>query len=145
MSHSHSRISIHAIWSTKDRLPTILPTADQLIYNFLEDDYPEIGSPFQPINSKTDHINVLFLLNPQISLADAIKQTIGSSSHPIYQENLIRKKFSWQSDCLSKTVGGILIKKDTLYTNRHLDRNAKKSLQSKYHEILKNNGFEMEI
>ncbi len=145
MSHSPSRIWIHAIWSTKDRLPLILPTDDQLIYKFLEGDFQELGFPVKPINGMDDHIHLLFLLNPQKSLAEVIKQTIGNSSHPIYPQNLIGKKFAFQTSPALFTTGGNLVDAASLYTETRKERYAKKSFKTKYNEIIKNHGFEMEI
>ena len=35
MSHSFNKIWIHAIWSTKERLPLIHPTIESKLYNFI--------------------------------------------------------------------------------------------------------------
>lgn len=144
MSHSHSRIWIHAIWSTKDRLPLIQPTAEQLIYKFLEEEFHEMGCTVKAINGMADHIHVLFLLNPQKSVADVIKQVKGSSSHRINQENLIPEKFSWQTGYASFTVGGTLVKKVSHYIETQKEHHAQKSFQSEFNEILIDHGFEIE-
>lgn len=145
MLHSHSRLWIYAICSTKDRLPLIHPTADQLIYKFPEGDFHEVGCPFKTIHGIDNHIHVHLLLNPQISLADAIKQTMGSSSRSVYLQNQIRNKFTWQTGYDPSGVDGLLAKKEPLYTEALKERNVKKSVQSKYNKILKDHGFESEI
>jgi REP element-mobilizing transposase RayT len=43
-----------------------------------------------------DHMHCLFLLSPQKSIAQVIKQIKGSSAFYINQNNLTPEKFSWQ-------------------------------------------------
>jgi REP element-mobilizing transposase RayT len=64
MSHSFNKIWIHAIWSTKDRLPLIHPNLENNVYHFLSEQFSEQGCPVRIINGMPDHIHCLFLLNP---------------------------------------------------------------------------------
>jgi putative transposase len=48
------------------------------------------------INGMPDHMHCLFLLSPQKSIAQVIKQIKGSSAFYINQNNLTPEKFSWQ-------------------------------------------------
>lgn len=52
---------------------------------FISEQLREQGCPVKIINGMPDYINCLFLLSPQKSIADVIKQIIGSSSHFINQ------------------------------------------------------------
>src|SRR5690606_16876954 len=97
MGHSFNKISIHCICSTKDRSHLIVTDIETIVYNFISDQLREIGCPVRIINGMPDHIHCLFLLNPQKSIAEVIKQVKGSSSHFINQSNLINEKFSWQT------------------------------------------------
>lgn len=144
MSHSLARIWIHAIWSTKDRLPLIHPNAEQPIYKFLEEEFQEMGCSVKAINGMADHIHVLFLLNPQKSIAEIIKQAKGSSSHYINQENLIPEKFSWQTGYAVFSVSGSFVEKVSLYIETQKEHHAKKSFLSEFNEILIAHGFEIE-
>ena len=74
MSHSFNKIWIHAIWSTKERLPLIQSTVENKIYQFISEQLREQGCPVRIINGMPDHIHCLFLLNPQKSIAEVVKQ-----------------------------------------------------------------------
>jgi putative transposase len=51
-----------------------------------------------------DHIHALFLLNPQKSISEVIKQIKGSSSHFVNHQNLIDEKFAWQTGYAAYSV-----------------------------------------
>ena len=95
MPHSFNKIWIHAIWATKKRMPFIHNSVEQKLYQFIAGQLREQGCPVRIINGMPDHIHALFLLSPQKSIAEIIKQIKGSSSHFINQNNLIEDKFAW--------------------------------------------------
>jgi putative transposase len=95
MSHSFNKIWIHAIWSTKERMPLIHSKIEYVLHQYIGAQLREQNCPVRIINGMPDHIHCLFLLNPQKSIAEVIKQIKGSSSHYINQNDLISEKFSW--------------------------------------------------
>ncbi len=97
MSHSYNKIWIHSIWATKDRMQLLLPSIEQKVHQFISAQLQKQGCPVRIVNGMPDHIHCLFLLNPQKSIAEVIKQIKGSSSHFVNQHNLIAEKFSWQT------------------------------------------------
>ena len=104
MSHSFNKIWIHAIWATKERSPLLYSSVETKIYQFISEQLREQGCPVRIINGMPDHIHCLFLLNPQKSIADVIKQIKGSSSHYINKNNIIPDKFSWQTGYAAYSV-----------------------------------------
>ncbi|MBU2045774.1 MAG: transposase, partial [Bacteroidetes bacterium] len=87
MSHSYNKIWIHAIGATKDRQPLISQEIETALHDFIYSQLKELGCPVRIINGMLDHIHCLFLLNPQKSIAEIIKQIKGSSSHFINEQN----------------------------------------------------------
>ena len=97
MPHSFNKLWIHAIWATKNRQELIDFSIEKQVYNYIREELIELGCPVRIINGMPDHVHALFLLNPQKSISDVIKQIKGSSSHSINAENLILEKFAWQT------------------------------------------------
>ena len=145
MSINHSRVWVHVIWPTNDPMSILYPTADQVIHKFLDKDLQELGLPVKTINSNAVHSHVQFLLNPQKSLADLFNLAKGSSFHSFNKESLFRPKCSWETSSTPFTIEESLVEQNLLFTETPMERYSKKSFQSKYHEILKNYGLEMEI
>jgi putative transposase len=137
MPHSFNKIWIHAIWATKDRAPLIHANVEQKIHDFLSAQLREQGCPVRIINGMPDHIHCLFLLNPQKSIADVIKQIKGSSSHYINQDNLIADKFAWQTGYAAYSVSESVVEKVFNYIKTQKTHHQKKSFQQEYDEFLK--------
>jgi REP element-mobilizing transposase RayT len=144
MPHSFNKIWIHAIWATKERLPLIHPAIDYKIYAFIDDQLRVQGCPVRIINGMPDHIHCLFLLSPQKSIAEVMKQVKGSSSHFINQNNLITEKFAWQTGYAAYSVSESVVDKVFQYIKNQKQHHTKKTFQQEYDEFLKLNGLNSE-
>ncbi len=142
MPHSFNKIWIHAIWSTKNRLPLIELTVEQRIYSFISEQFREQSCPVRVINGMPDHIHCLFLLTPQKSIADVIKQIKGSSSHFINQNNLITEKFAWQTGYAAYSVSESVVDKVFHYIKNQKQHHKKKTFEQEYDEFLKLYGLD---
>ena len=142
MPHSFNKIWIHAIWATKERLPLIHSAAESKIYPFFVDQLVAQGCQVKIINGMPDHIHCLFLLSPQKSIVDVIKQVKGSSSHFVNQSNLIHKKFAWQTGYAAYSVSESVIERVNQYIINQKLHHQKRSFQEEYQDFLKLYGFE---
>ena len=142
MPHSFNKIWIHAIWATKERLPLLHQNSEQKVYQFIAEQLRELGCPVRIINGMPDHIHCLFLLNPQKSIADVIKQIKGSSSHYINENNIIPDKFSWQTGYAAYSVSESVVEKVFQYIKSQKEHHQKKTYQHEYEEFLKLYGLE---
>jgi REP element-mobilizing transposase RayT len=142
MPHSFNKIWIHAIWSTKNREPLISKFIEQKVYQYISEQLRAQGCPVRIINGMPDHIHCLFLLNPQKSIAEVVKQAKGSSSHFVNQNNLISEKFAWQIGYAAYSVSESVIEKVFNYIKNQKHHHQKKTYQQEYDEFLKLFGFE---
>jgi putative transposase len=137
MPHSFNKIWIHAIWATKDRMPLIHSNVENQIHHFISEQLSEQGCPVKIINGMPDHIHCLFLLNPQKSMAEVVKQIKGSSSHFVNQNNLIGEKFAWQTGYAAFSVSESIVEKVFHYIQNQKQHHTKKTFQQEYDEFLK--------
>ena len=144
MPHSFNKIWIHAIWSTKDRHPFFHSNIEHKIYHFISEQFREQGCLVSIINGMPDHVHCLFLLSPQKSIAEVIKQIKGSSSHYINQNNLIVDKFSWQTGYAAYSVSESVVDKVHNYIHNQKQHHAKKTFQQEYDELIKLYGLDNE-
>lgn len=136
MSHSFNKIWIHAIWATKERMPLIQQNIEKKVYQFISEQLREQGCPVRIINGMPDHIHCLFLLNPQKSIAEVIKQIKGSSSHYINQSNLMEDKFAWQTGYAAYSVSESVVEKVFQYVNNQKQHHQKKTFSQEYEEFI---------
>ena len=142
MPHSFIKIWIHAIWATKERQPMIHKSVENNIYQFISEELRALGCPVRIINGMPDHIHCLFLLSPQKSIAEVIKQIKGSSSHFVNQNNLISERFAWQTGYASYSVSESIVDKVFHYIYNQKQHHHKKTFLQEYDEFLKLYGFE---
>jgi len=84
-----------------------------------------------------DHIHCLFLLNPQKSISDIIKQIKGSTSHHINQNNLCSNKFSWQTGYAAYSISESIVDKVYHYIINQKEHHKLKSFQEEYDAFIK--------
>jgi putative transposase len=142
MSHSYNKIWIHAIWSTKERIPLIHASVENKIHQFIAEQLREQGCPVRIINGMPDHIHCLFLLSPQKSIAEVLKQIKGSSSHFVNQYNLIDDKFAWQTGYAAYSVSESVVEKVYKYIKNQKSHHNKKTFLQEYEAFKELYGFE---
>ena len=130
MPHSYNKIWIHAIWSTKERMPLIQPLIEQKIFQFISEQLREQGCPVRIINGMPDHIHCLFLLSPQKSIAGVIKQIKGSSSHFINQNDLIAEKFAWQTGYAAYSVSESVVERVFKYIKNQKQHHSRENVST---------------
>lgn len=135
MSHSLNKIWIHSIWSVKDRQKLILPNFENKLQHYINAQFQELGCFVKSLNSCSDHVHCLFLLNSKLSLIDVMKQVKGSSSHYINQNNFIKEKFSWQTGFASFSVSDSLVDRVSNYIQNQKEHHRKKTFQEEIEEI----------
>ncbi len=136
MSHSYTKILIHAVWSTKERLPLITNNIESVVYEFMKEQLTKMHCPVLIINGMPDHIHCLFLLNSEKNIAEVIKQVKGSTSHFINQQNLIPQKFSWQTGYAAFSVSESVKDKVYHYIRNQKSHHANKKFVDEYNEFL---------
>jgi putative transposase len=136
MSHSFNKIWIHAIWSTKERMPLINEKIEKTIFSFVTNQLKELGCPVKIINGMPDHIHCLFLQNPQKSIAEIIKQIKGSSSHYINHQNIITGKFTWQTGYAVYSVSESSVNKVYNYIVNQKQHHQKQTFQNEFNRFL---------
>jgi len=141
MPHSFNKIWIHAIWATKERIPLIDFSIENKLYQYISEQLRELGCPVRIINGMPDHIHCLFLLNPQKSISEVIKQIKGSSSYYMNQNDIIPEKFGWQTGYAAYSVSESGVDKVFEYIKNQKQHHSKKSFQDEYDEFLKLYGF----
>lgn len=141
MPHSFNKIWIHAIWATKNRVPLIVAQSERQIHDYMRTQFIEIGCPVRIINGMPDHVHCLFLLSPQKSIAEVIKQIKGSTSHHINEQNIVPEKFAWQTGYAAYSVSESAVEKVFEYIRNQKQHHAKKTFQQEYNEFLELYGF----
>lgn len=141
MPNSYNKIWIHAIWATKFRHELIDFSIEKQVYDYIRQELIDLGCPVRIINGMPDHVHALFLLNPQKSITDVIKQVKGSSSHSINGENLILDKFAWQTGFAAFSVSESQLETVYNYIKNQKKHHLNKNAQDEFDEFVKLHGL----
>jgi putative transposase len=141
MSHSINKLWVHAIWSTKNREHLLHSTIEQKLYDYITGQLKESGCSVRIINGMPDHVHCLFLLNPQKSISEVMKQIKGSSSHYINKNDLITEKFAWQTGYAAFSISESISDRVYFYIKNQKNHHQKKNFQDEYSEFMKLYGF----
>jgi len=142
MSHSFTRIWIHAIWSTKQRYPLIIPAVENRVHDYMKKEFAESSCPARIINGMPEHVHSLFLLGPQCTVAGTIKQVKGSTSNRINEEDLITEKFAWQTGYAAYSVSESLLQKVYNYIANQKQHHQRKTFLKEHEELIKLHGLD---
>ncbi|MCK4357692.1 MAG: IS200/IS605 family transposase [Candidatus Cloacimonetes bacterium] len=137
MSHSLTRIWIHAVWSTKDRFPFMKNDERIKIINHLKTKFEESECRVRIINGTEDHLHALFLLNQNESIKDIMKNIKGESSHWINENDFYKAKFSWQIGYGAFSVSESIVKNVEKYIKNQKEHHRKMSFQEEWELLLK--------
>jgi REP element-mobilizing transposase RayT len=95
-SSAYYKLVYHFVWGTKNRLPLLIPSVEELLFPYVRYKCKELGYFLHAINGTEDHIHVLLSLTPTILVADVAKYLKGSSSHYINKETDLGEILYWQ-------------------------------------------------
>ncbi|MEY2829150.1 MAG: family transposase [Bacteroidota bacterium] len=135
MSHSFNKIWIHAVFSTKDRAALISKDVEPKLFSFIQQQLTDSGCMVKCINGMSDHVHILFLLNPLKSVADVLKNLKGGSSHWVNQNNLTQNKFAWQVGYGAFSVSESQIDKIRTYIEQQKIHHRKLSFADEYNNL----------
>lgn len=136
MSHSYTKIWIHAIWATKLRAPLIQSKFESQLYQFIRDQLREVGCPVRIINGMPDHIHCLFLLSRDKSIADVIKHIKGISSYHVNQQKWTSEVFAWQTGYAAFAVSQSVTERVFQYIRNQKEHHRKKTYYQEFSAFL---------
>lgn len=109
MAHSKSDVWVHLVFCTKYRAEMINGEVEAKLYQEIKHQFIKLDCLVHNINGYTDHIHVLFLLNPEYSIREIVGRVKGGSSYAVNKHPDLFRYFSWAPGYLIKSVSDSLI------------------------------------
>lgn len=136
MSKSLTDITLHLVFSTKERRPLLDEECDSL-HNFMRGLAINLECPIVAINNVNDHIHILFHLSKNIALKEFIMKLKANSSRWLKSYNSRNYDFAWQKGygCFSISRSNIL--KVTKYISTQKERHKTQTFKEEFLEMLK--------
>jgi len=141
MSQPKTKIWIHAIISTKDKLPVIHTDFEKAIYDFLKEELTNHGCQVGFINGSAEHVHIIFSLNPQISLIQIIEELLSSSAIFINKNYFPSGSFDWQLDFGAFGISESQLPKMIDFVSKQKEIHKKQTFIQEFNEFLRLHGL----
>ena len=93
MSQSYQELFYHLVWSTKNREPMINEEIKPVLIEVLKAKAVNLGCRIIALNCVPDHVHILLVIPPKLTVSMAINGLKGLSSHEMKP---YRQDFTWQ-------------------------------------------------
>jgi len=141
MSSTLTRILIHLVFSTRDRMPLITPDVQDELYGYIRGTVHRKGASLYEIGGMPDHIHLLVQLDPTNPLSNLVQHIKGGSSR--WVKTLV-KSFYWQRGYGAFSVS----ESNRLVVERYIQNqarhHARHAYQSEFLQLLKRHGVPYE-
>lgn len=134
MSHAYTSLLTHVLFSTKYRKPLIDAALETQLFPYFGGIVRQRAGKLYAVNGTEDHVHLLIELPPAISLADAVHQLKGGSSHWIRQQ---RPYFAWQRGYGAFSVSRSQVSRVATYIERQKEHHHVRSLEQELEGLLK--------
>ena len=97
MPQSLSQVILHIVFSTKNRVPVILPEIEMELFPYLGQICNNQKCPVILINGTSNHVHILCAMSRTVAIADLVEELKTGSSKWIKTKSKDLLRFSWQN------------------------------------------------
>jgi putative transposase len=143
MPSTHTSLHVHAVFSTKDRFPSIENDWTPRLHAYMGGTLNGLGAKPLSIGGVSDHVHLLIGLKPTQAVSDVVRELKKASSTWVHEE-IGRTKFAWQEGYGAFSVSHANIEKVREYISAQGEHHKKRSFQDEYRDFLELNGIEFD-
>jgi putative transposase len=94
---SKTRVYLHLVWATYERLPLLTPDIEREVYRCIESEAVRLKCKILAIGGMPDHVHLAVKLPATIDYSRLMNQIKGVSSHFVHDRLPGHEGFKWQS------------------------------------------------
>jgi putative transposase len=142
MSHSLTKIWIHATFGTKERAAMIAQAFEPELHAHLKEHMEDdLQCKVRIINGTEDHLHILYLMTPNYSLKDVMQNIKGESSHWVNQHDFLKTKFAWQTGYGAFSVSESAVGDVEFYIRNQKQHHRKVTFMEEYQAFMRKHGL----
>jgi len=142
MANTYSNLLYHIVFSTKQRLPLILPEWQTELYQYIGGIIRNERGSLIEIGGTKDHVHLIVKLKTDRILSDLLRHIKGGSSKWLNEGLVNQAKFAWQDGYGAFTVSESQLGKLVEYVRNQEAHHRIKTFQEEYLDFLKLNAVE---
>ena len=144
MPQSLSRVIVHGIFSTKDRVPNLNPEIHPELFAYLAAILNSEGHEVIKVGGHIDHVHALFGLSRTMTIADTIQVVKTSSSKWIKTKGLSYQGFAWQHGYAAFGVSESNVDAAVRYISNQDIHHVGHSYQDEFRALMKKHGIDID-
>jgi putative transposase len=141
MAHTYTNILIHALFSTKDRQTWLDAEVSAELFSYLGGVVNELGGQSLRVNGPSDHVHLLFVQPPTLSIADIMEKAKANSSGWVKKRWRNRSYFAWQTGYAAFSVSKSQVESVRRYIENQKEHHRKVTFQEEVLAFLKKQGI----
>lgn len=142
MANTYTNLFIHVVFSVKERRPFLDKQLREELYPYIIGIAKVKDFQIPIINGTKDHVHILMLLKPDMSVAKAVQLVKSNSSKWIHEKFNDLKIFAWQEGYGAFTVSLSQLSKVKEYIANQEKHHEKMDFNQEYRQLLKMNNIE---
>ena len=136
MPQSFAAITLHVVFSTKHREPTITPDLADRLYGYLGGAARGAGSVLLTAGGRPDHVHLLIGLGREVAVAELVRVVKAASSRWVHDTFPDRGGFAWQSGYGAFAVSHDRRPAVRRYIAHQAEHHRGKTFQEEFREVL---------
>ena len=140
MANNFSCLNIHCVFSTKERVPVLVPDLRERLWPYMGGIAKENGIFPKCIGGVADHVHLLIALPTTMGIAKAMQLVKAGSSawtHLTFPE---LRNFAWQQGYGAFSVGISQVPETIQYIEEQLEHRRTRTFKDEYLAFLKRHG-----
>ncbi|MCH7728868.1 MAG: IS200/IS605 family transposase [Planctomycetes bacterium] len=144
MAHTHTSLTYHAIFSTKNRDATIKEEFHDRLFAYIGGIFDKFGGKLIRAGGTADHVHLLFQLDTTKSFAEVMRAIKANSSKWIHETFPDSGAFAWQSGYAAFTVSKSAMPDVTRYIENQQEHHRTQSFEDEFKAFLRRHEIEFD-
>jgi len=140
MAHTYTNIAIHALFSTKNRVPHVDPELKRELHPYMGGVLRNLKAKTIALNGPADHVHFLAVIPPTLCVAELMGKVKSNSSGWVHEKWPARSDFAWQIGYTAFSVSQSNIEAVRKYIENQEAHHRKVSFKEELIAFLKKHG-----
>ena len=139
-----TQLYVQLVFAVKNRDAVLIKKNQKRVFEYMSGITTKLGHKSIIINGTSNHVHILFGLNPSVSVSDTVHDIKRSSSLFINNEKLCPFRFSWQEGYGGFSYSRSQIDEVYKYIENQESHHNKRTFREEYIDILIKNEIEFD-
>ncbi len=145
VQNSMAKIWIHAVWSTRDRLPLLRGEFKGGMVSRIRLMLEQSGCAVRAVNGTVDHVHSLFALDIERTLAEVMQTAKGESARWFNQQRYLQVEFAWQAGYSGFSVSPQMLRSVEIYIRRQEEHHKRMTFWEETERFVKLAGVPADV